>query len=420
MRILIVTDLRFWEKDKGSKQRVSALVKFLSSKNEVFILYSNHTLGRSFSENSISDEYSLQKIFVDHNSLTLLSRIVKKLKTIFRTYIAFCSRFIPPSVNFVFLTLFPSFRRKFPEAIFAPPIPLGCFEDIARLSHIDCVIFEFLRVHNSLNNFRAIFPDAVTFIDTHDVLSQRFLSFNKYNYPHPKITSSEEAYLLSFYDNIIAISESDRDHFSRMVDSLPIVMSHYVSARLDNNRRSIELPPIKLSFLGAYSSFNFDSLFVLLNLIMPVVRRYSVVSFELNIAGSICNTPAFLKLMKKVDLSNVNILGLVDSLSDFYNSTHIFVNPVRFGGGLKIKNVEALAHGCILATTKEGSKGLAAELDSPFLLIEDDPLFLAQKIVKLINSPDRLEFCLDGGRSFAIKYNSPELAYGKFYSCFKF
>jgi ribosome biogenesis protein Tsr3 len=44
------------------------------------------------------------------------------------------------------------------------------------------------------------------------------------------------------------------------------------------------------------------------------------------------------------------------------------INPVRFGAGLKIKTVEALANGLPLVTSEEGARGLAS-LDREAILI---------------------------------------------------
>ena len=49
--------------------------------------------------------------------------------------------------------------------------------------------------------------------------------------------------------------------------------------------------------------------------------------------------------------------GLVEHLDAAYRDTDVVINPVRFGAGLKIKTVEALASGLPLVTTTEGARG---------------------------------------------------------------
>jgi len=52
----------------------------------------------------------------------------------------------------------------------------------------------------------------------------------------------------------------------------------------------------------------------------------------------------------------------------FFMKLHGYIiNPIRFGAGLKIKNVEALAHGLPLVTTTHGSRGIEAGVNNAFL-----------------------------------------------------
>ena len=83
----------------------------------------------------------------------------------------------------------------------------------------------------------------------------------------------------------------------------------------------------------------------------------------LNVAGRISDVRE-----KLAAHPGVQVLGQQDDLNLFYASQHILVNPVRFGGGLKIKNVEALAAGRPLLTTPQGALGLEDGAGEAFLV----------------------------------------------------
>ena len=83
---------------------------------------------------------------------------------------------------------------------------------------------------------------------------------------------------------------------------------------------------------------------------------------EILIGGGVCETlkdfvPA--SLLAKV---NPTMVGRVPEPGDFFAQCDLIINPERGGTGIKIKSLEALAHGCPLLTTAGGSIGLASGL----------------------------------------------------------
>ena len=51
-------------------------------------------------------------------------------------------------------------------------------------------------------------------------------------------------------------------------------------------------------------------------------------------------------------------IAIVDDLDDLYGQIDIVASPIRIGGGLKIKNIDALCRGKALVTTRVGAEGL--------------------------------------------------------------
>ena len=89
---------------------------------------------------------------------------------------------------------------------------------------------------------------------------------------------------------------------------------------------------------------------------------------EIIIGGGVCETlkdfvPA--SLLSKV---NPTMVGRVRTPGDFFSRCDLIINPERGGTGIKIKTLEALAHGCSIITTSGGSIGL--DSDSPYHLAE--------------------------------------------------
>jgi len=88
----------------------------------------------------------------------------------------------------------------------------------------------------------------------------------------------------------------------------------------------------------------------------------------------------------KINLSGqaqITCKGFAADTDKIYEEADIIINPVRFGAGLKIKNIEALAHGLPLVTTTHGARGIEPGIHKAFLVADDAEGFI-QSIGSLI------------------------------------
>jgi succinoglycan biosynthesis protein ExoO len=126
---------------------------------------------------------------------------------------------------------------------------------------------------------------------------------------------------------------------------------------------------------------------------------------QLLLAGSVCEVLDGARLPK-----GVLALGYVKDLEDFYRQVDVVVSPLRMGGGLKIKNVEALCKGKPLVTTPIGAEGLDDGAGSAFW-IEESAAALASALVRLVDSPSLRGDLTLGALSFAERHFSHEAVY---------
>lgn len=80
----------------------------------------------------------------------------------------------------------------------------------------------------------------------------------------------------------------------------------------------------------------------------------------------------------------VIVTGYVDdaSLHSFYQSSRAVVAPLRFGAGVKLKVLEAMANGVPIVTTSVGAQGLPQLAEA--IPVSDDPQVIADAIVALL------------------------------------
>ena len=86
------------------------------------------------------------------------------------------------------------------------------------------------------------------------------------------------------------------------------------------------------------------------------------------------------------------------------------VNPIEFGSGLKIKNVEALAYGKPLITTPHGANGF---IDAPHssVLVADSPEQW-QAVIDRLSDPEEIACTGKLARQLSANQFSDAAAYG--------
>lgn len=85
--------------------------------------------------------------------------------------------------------------------------------------------------------------------------------------------------------------------------------------------------------------------------------------------------------------AGITITGKVPSVGPYYAGAHVAINPIRAGGGTRIKAIEAFAHGVPLVSTSMGVEGLDAE-HGRHVLIADTPGDFAAACLRLMREPD--------------------------------
>ena len=114
--------------------------------------------------------------------------------------------------------------------------------------------------------------------------------------------------------------------------------------------------PYRLLFVGGFRHPpNGDAVLWFVNEVMPLILQEDD-RFELHVAGS--ETP---ESVRNLASPSVKILGQLSdaALAEIYDTCGFSVAPLRFGGGVKGKVVEALAKGISLVTTSVGVQGIS-------------------------------------------------------------
>ena len=93
----------------------------------------------------------------------------------------------------------------------------------------------------------------------------------------------------------------------------------------------------------------------------------------------------------------VKVTGGVDSVEPYYEKAHVVIAPIRFGGGTRIKILEALAFGRPVVSTTIGAEGLDLK-PSRDILIADTPEDFALACIQLAFDDELRQRIAESGR----------------------
>jgi len=141
--------------------------------------------------------------------------------------------------------------------------------------------------------------------------------------------------------------------------------------------------PVKLLFVGSFDHRpNRAAVKFLVDRVWPQVAQYPEFG-QILLAGRGSRT--FLGTLGDAQ-EGIRALGFVDDLTNFYRDCQLFVAPLTEGGGIKIKILEAMAHGIPVVTTPIGAEGIVDPAEEALWIAEPDASF-ARSLIRALQEP---------------------------------
>ena len=230
----------------------------------------------------------------------------------------------------------------------------------------------------------AVPPGVLTLVDTHDVASQRDADFLRAGRtpPWPLTGVDQERAQLTVFDRVIAISAPDAEIFTHWLGADRVLL---VPHPCQPSPQPVRELASRVLFVGSAYLPNRDGLAWLLREVWPRVAHAGAV---LDVVGDAAQGLDATALPPSVRLHG----RLPDpaDLAAAYAAADLCINPVAYGSDLKIKSVEALAHGRPLVCTSAGSRGLPTGGEGSSAWVSaDDPAAFAAAIDALLASHEQ-------------------------------
>ncbi|HLZ39527.1 MAG TPA: glycosyltransferase family 4 protein [Candidatus Sulfotelmatobacter sp.] len=181
------------------------------------------------------------------------------------------------------------------------------------------------------------------------------------------------------FQHVIAVSENDATLMSAWVDPshISVVPTGVDLSKFQPDLRRTAVQPVVM-FVGAMDWMpNADAVEYFCREIWPrVLERIPDARFRI-----VGRNPS--SRIQALASSNIEVTGLVPSVTEHLRDAAVVVVPLRVGGGTRLKIYEAMAMGRAVVSTTIGAEGLDVH-DGRDIVLADDPGRFAEEVVHLL------------------------------------
>lgn len=243
-------------------------------------------------------------------------------------------------------------------------------------------------------------PGVPKLLDTHDVFAGRAALYRGLGAPPEWFytTRAEERRGLLRADRVLAIQSDDRDFFSGLLGGGRAV---YEVGHLLRPKSIPSAPPsLEFGFFASANPLNVEAVAWFRSEVLPRLRA-RVPEAVLRVYGGVAG-----EIEEGV---GVVVAGSVEDPSEPYRRCAVMVNPMRKGTGLKIKSLEALAHGSVLVGSPVALAGLRDAVGHGACWAES-PAEWVEALAMLLTNPARVAAGQELALEFVRRYHARQTA----------
>lgn len=246
----------------------------------------------------------------------------------------------------------------------------------------------FVNVASAFSSRPETVPWVAQFHNVEHVLFRRFLHRRFYLKPllwlEAELLKRAELKYWKLPDRAIFISPEDHRQAMEMTGELPHLTEGFPGEMMELKTVGWEGGRGgRICHLGTGSwEPNIDGVHWFLQFVFPLIRERFPGTLFFH-AGK--GTDARLKHLDNGN--DVQIQGFLPDLTSFYRDAAVFVAPLRYGSGIKIKVLDAISRGIPVVLTSIAKEGLPLT-DGEGIFVADEPDDFAEKVLMLLQNPE--------------------------------
>jgi glycosyltransferase involved in cell wall biosynthesis len=186
------------------------------------------------------------------------------------------------------------------------------------------------------------------------------------------------------FDRVYTLTRTD---LNRLREAAPDLAVEYHPATIDTEAcvpSEADPVPGEMVFVGTLDYFpNVDGLLWFAREVLPLLRRTRQ-DIRLVVVGH--RADSRLAELRKDPV--IRFTGRVEDVAPHIQRASVYVAPLRIGGGVRLKILEAMAFGKAIVTTPVGCEGIECAWGED-LRVAEDPGGFAEQVLDLLAHPDR-------------------------------
>lgn len=281
---------------------------------------------------------------------------------------------------------------------------LKLIKDTVLDNNFDIIVLDSLYAAAHLNEIKTFFNGKI-FLRSHNIESELWKSeYDNCTNPVKKAflkklyknLLKEEVQIINSVDGVICISEFDQEWIKNNTAQRN---STTISLGIQTSEKKHIYSNNQVFHLGSMNwTPNIEAVNRLLKISPAILQQ--VPDLKITLAGS---------SLIKSDFDtkeHIEFKGFVDDLSDFFTTHGILVSPLITASGVRIKFLEAMAHGVPVITTSIGAKGISTE-DTPILIANSDEE-LVKAVVKVLTHKEFQQDLSRKSKEYIQNYHNKE------------